>query len=120
MTVHEHADDDLQVSAENEFRDFAADVVTDYEAALVRLFAYPAGQWVRLDELSDQIEDLPERLGDIEQMLDGPVVAAWLDYSQSDYGPGFCTIVFFAEAIMRTAVAVYNRHHLLDQQANHA
>lgn len=106
MTANE-----LPMNIEDELSDLTADLLSDtrYEPALVQLFSQKAGIWV----LVASVVDNEPRLKAVEEAAGGPLHMAWMDYSGSDYGDGYCTIAFFVEASLWSSIAIYNRGRLL-------
>lgn len=90
---------------EDEFSDFSADFVAEMELSLKRLFQREPGKWTAVHELCDA----EQRLQALEQLADGVLQAAWMEYPESAYGEGYVTVLFFIESLPWSTVAIYNK-----------
>jgi hypothetical protein len=59
------------------------------------------------------LEDIKYNIEELQEALDGPLLAAWLDYPNSMNSEDFCAIVFFAPDLMWSNTVVYNKRLLI-------
>ena len=113
MTTKDRATKKRELTIEDELTDFAADIVSDleYEGIVRELFNRPAGQWHLLADLGKKADRLMDRIASLQESA-GDIVVAWMDYPESSYGAGYCTVSFFVEAIHWHTLAIYNCGHM--------
>ena len=85
----------------------------EYEFLLRTLFDETPGRWVDLFSLCKGAGELNRQLMEVRSEVEDHLVVTWLDYGNSDYGAGYCPIIFFSEAIMWSFVAIYNQAQLV-------
>jgi hypothetical protein len=83
---------------------------------LDRLFSIKMGTWVPVIQLCRGITDVEERLARLQKSFDGTLHVAWLDYPDSVYGQGYCTIIFFSEQLHWNSIALYNKQSFLQKR----
>ncbi len=95
-----------------------ADIVSErvYSDFLSQLFACAVGNWRRVDQLSVDVADLPQRLDDIDPDVLNSFRVSWLDFPNSLHGEGFCLIVFYAESIFWNNAILFNRQLFLKKE----
>lgn len=81
---------------------------SQYEFLLKNLFDESPGRWIDFIALCNGSGKLEQQLTEVSSEIEEHLIVTWLDYSGSDYGTGFCTIIFFSEAIMWSSIAIYN------------
>lgn len=106
---------DFDMSLEDEFSDFHADVLTTRrcEPTLLCLFASQPGDWHTVEELLSDAEDMRERLDDLQAKPNsGKLYITWLHYppSYDDY----VLVLFFVEGLNWDSVAIYNKARLVE------
>ena len=96
---------------EERFADLTADLVECEEnsAFLERLFSLKAGVWEGVTALCHDIVHLEDHMAQLQQSSKDRLRATWLDYPASTHGKGYCLIIFFAEDLHWSNVALYNK-----------
>jgi len=99
------------MKVEERFEDLTADLVECEEnsAFLERLFSLKAGVWEDVTVLCRDIVHLEEHMAQLQRPSKGRLQTTWLDYPVSTHGKGYCLIIFFAEELHWSNVALYNK-----------
>ena len=100
-------------AADESLHEFTADLVAAADGTfLMRLFSCPPGHWVYVDELSEGDEALLTRLDSIEDEHEIDLLVSWQNYGHVPGYSGFASIVFYAEGLGWSTVAVFNKSWL--------
>jgi len=112
--------EDDEVVLEDALLDITADLLTTTEGEdfLDRLFALDAGQWMTTAELCPNDSSIHQRLLAAEQLGGGRLDVTWLAYPVSQYGMGYCLIIFYFEALHWSTTPIYNRSLFLRKRDN--
>lgn len=104
-------DIDNHVDAVQELTDLFADFVQDgtSKPALELLFEQNAGQWIEFQTLCHKVEKLRFGFEQVKLSFEGNVFVTWIDFPQCEYGDGYCVIVLFAEYLIFSTTAIYNK-----------
>ena len=96
---------------EEKLADLTADLVEDEENSvfLERLFSLKAGVWEDVTMLCRDLVHLEDPLAQLQWLFKGRLRATWLDYPASTHGKGYCLVIFFAEELHWSNVALYNK-----------
>ena len=99
------------MKVEERFADLTADLVECEEnsAFLERLFSLKAGVWEDVTTLCRDIVQLEDDMAQLQRSSKGGLRATWLNYPASTHGKGYCLIIFFAEELHWSNVALYNK-----------
>jgi len=99
------------MKVEERFEDLTADLVECEENStfLERLFSLKAGVWEDVTVLCRDIVHLEDHMAQLQRSSKGRLQTTWLDYSASTHGKGYCLIIFFAEELHWSNVALYNK-----------
>jgi hypothetical protein len=76
---------------------------------LERLFSLEAGAWEDVMALCHDIVHLEDDMAQLQRSSEGRLQTTWLDYPASTHGKGYCLIIFFAEELHWSNVALYNK-----------
>lgn len=108
---------------EKQLMALTADLVTGSDDFVLRLFDKPAGEWISVSELSQNLEIVSSltsnRIHDevkrihSHKKVEGEMYVTWLDFPVSLYGAGYALIIFFLDTPFWNTVAIYNRALLL-------
>ena len=99
------------MKVEERLADLTADLV-EYEensVFLERLFSLKAGVWEDATTLCRDLVHLEDHMAQLQRSFKGRLRATWLDYPASTHGKGYCLIIFFAEELHWSNVALYNK-----------
>lgn len=112
MTLQQmNLDESLEMSLEDELSNLTADLVTleiNYPF-LNRLFSVESGKWVELESLCIDLNEIKAELVEMKKSFQGTIRVSWLEYPDAVCGEGFCTIIFFVEALHWSNLALYNQ-----------
>ncbi len=99
------------MKVEEKFEELTADLVECEEnrVFLERLFSLKAGVWEDVTALCHDIVHLEDHMAQLQRSSKGRLRATWLDYPVSTQGKGYCLIIFFAEELHWSNVALYNK-----------
>ena len=99
------------MKVEERLADLTADLVECEENSvfLERLFSLKAGVWEDVTALCRDIEHLKDHMAQLQRSSKCRFRATWLDYPASTHGKGYCLIIFFAEELHWSNVALYNK-----------
>jgi hypothetical protein len=102
------------MKVEERLEELTADLVECEEnsAFLERLFSLKAGVWEDVTVLCHRIVHLEDHMVQLQWSFKGRLQATWLDYPASTHGKGYCLLVFFAEELHWSNVALYNKQRL--------
>src|SRR5262252_10198786 len=99
------------MKVEERLADLTADLV-EYEensVFLERLFSLKAGVWEDVTALCRDIVHLEDDMAQLQRSSKDGLRATWLNYPASTHGKGYCLIIFFAEELHWSNVALYNK-----------
>jgi hypothetical protein len=99
------------MKVEERFEELTADLVEceDNSVFLERLFSLKASVWEDVTILCRDIVHLADHMAQLQRLSKGRLRATWLDYPASTHGKGYCLIIFFAEELHWSNVALYNK-----------
>ena len=99
------------MKVEERLADLTADLVACEEnsAFLERLFSLKAGVWEDVTVLCRDVGHLADQMAQLQRSSKSRLHATWLNYPASTHGKGYCLIVFFAEELDWSNVALYNK-----------
>ena len=99
------------MKVEERFEELTADLVECEENSvfLERLFSLKAGAWEDVTALCHDIVPLEEHMAQLQRSSKGGLRVTWLDYPASTHGKGYCLIIFCAEELHWSNVALYNK-----------
>jgi hypothetical protein len=99
------------MKVEERLADLTADLVECEENSvfLERLFSLKAGGWEDVTALCRDIVHLEDHMAQLQRSSKGRLRATWLNYPASTHGKGYCLIIFFAEELHWSNVALYNK-----------
>lgn len=111
MKSMEKPPDEVQTTIEEALDDLAADLVSasDDTTFFKLLLAAAPGQWLPVIGLCHDQDEIQSRLPQLERTAEGKLYVSWLPYPDSVYGHEYCTIIFFIESLLWSAVAIYNK-----------
>ena len=99
------------MKVEERLADLTADLV-EYEensVFLERLFSLKVGVWEDVTVLCRDLVHLEDHMTQLRRSSKGRLRATWLNYPASTHGTGYCLIIFFAEELHWSNVALYNK-----------
>jgi hypothetical protein len=99
------------MKVEERLADLTADLV-EYEensVFLKRLFSLKAGVWEDVTALCRDIGHLEDHIAQLQQSAKDRLRATWLAYPASTHGKGYCLIIFFAEELHWSNIALFNK-----------
>ncbi len=99
------------MKVEEKFEDLTADLVECEEnsAFLERLFSLKADVWEDVTALCRDIVHLEDQMVQLQRSSKDRLQATWLNYPASTHGKGYCLIIFLAEELHWSNVALYNK-----------
>jgi hypothetical protein len=99
------------MKVEERFEELTTDLVESEENSvfLERLFSLKAGVWEDVTTLCRDIVQLEDDMAQLQRSSKGGLRATWLNYPASTHGKGYCLIIFFAEELHWSNVALYNK-----------
>ena len=102
------------MKVEERFEELTTDLVESEENSvfLERLFSLKAGVWEDVTTLCRDIVQLEDDMAQLQRSSKGGLRATWLNYPASTHGKGSCLIIFFAEELHWSNVALYNKQWL--------
>lgn len=80
---------------------------------LKNLFSYPSSVWFNLIELLGNDDHLKTSAEMIEKNAGGRLDTQWIDYPLSQYGEGYCLLLFWIESLHTYKIALYHRERFL-------
>jgi hypothetical protein len=101
----------MQMTLEDDLTDITADLVQLEENSpfLERLFSLQAGVWEDAAVLCHDLGHRKDQIEQLQKQLPGKLQVTWIEYPKSAYGSGYCVIIFFAEELHWSNVALYNK-----------
>jgi hypothetical protein len=101
----------MQMTLEEHLTDITADLVEveGNSPFLERLFSLQAGTWEDTTVLCHDLGPCKDQIAQLQKRLPGKLQVTWLEYPASAYGSGYCVIIFFAEELHWSNVALYNK-----------
>jgi len=102
------------MKVEERLADLTVDLVECEENSVLleRLFSLNAGVWEDVATLCRDLVHLADHMAQLQQSFKGRLRATWLDYPTSTHDKGYCLIIFFAEELHWSNVALYNKQRL--------
>jgi hypothetical protein len=99
------------MKVEEKLEELTADLVECEENSvfLERLFSLKTGVWEDVTALCRDIAHIEDDMAQLQWSSKGRLRATWLNYPASTHGKGYCLIVFFAEELHWSNVALYNK-----------
>ena len=99
------------MKVEERLEELTADLVESEENSvfLERLFSLKAGVWEDVTALCRDIVHLEDDMAQLQRSSKDGLRATWLNYPASTHGKGYCLIIFFAEELHWSNVALYNK-----------
>lgn len=101
--------EDLEI--EDLFSNITADLVEykAHEPFINRLFSHQAGIWLEIADLVQDLPDIKAQLQEINERYDGNFQVSWLEGPDGIDSTGYCLMVFLADTLQWTNVAIYNK-----------
>ncbi|MBN3941584.1 hypothetical protein [Nostoc sp. NMS9] len=106
---------DETLTLEDKLSSLSADLVSGENIFLSRLFTYPSGIPIDLDELCTSLEIEPE-LQEIRGEFKGKIIVTWIDYPNAEFQEYSAIILFLAESIFWNQIALYNKRLFEEKQ----
>lgn len=104
----EFLESDDTLSVEDKLSSLSADLVSGEDIFLSRLFAYPPGIAIDLDELCRNLE-IEFQLQEVRSEFQGKIVVTWIDYPNAEFQEYSAIILFLAESTFWNQIALYNK-----------
>jgi hypothetical protein len=101
----------MHLSIEDHLTEMTADLMALEKNSpfLVRLFTRKAGVWTDITALCQDLGHCTDQIESVQQQLPGTLQVTWLAYPNAAHGRGYCVIIFFAEEVPWSNVALYNK-----------
>ncbi|RCJ29412.1 hypothetical protein A6770_22020 [Nostoc minutum NIES-26] len=110
----EFLESDETLILEDKLSNLSANLVSGENIFLSRLFKYPPGIAIDLDELCVSLE-IELELQEIREEFPDKIIVTWIDYPNAEFQEYSAIILFLAESIFWNQIALYNKRLFEDK-----